>query len=246
VPDPGTGAEVELALVRHESFPFERALTERILAVASARELSEVNFVLGERFAEAALGVIQKAGLTPDEVDAIGSHGQTIVHLPSPLSPTPSTFADRRGVGDRRAHRDPGGLRLPHEGHGRRRPGRAFGAVHGLGGVPRQGAHRALQNFGGIGNVSVVGDRLSDTLAFDTGPGNMVLDALARRMTGGELGCDLDGTLSRRGRILPGLLEELLRHPFLALPPPRSAGREGSGSPWWRPCGSASGPARRS
>jgi anhydro-N-acetylmuramic acid kinase len=93
----------------------------------------------------------------------------------------------------------------------------------------KPGVARAFLNIGGIANVSAVCDRLEDTLAFDTGPGNMVLDGLARRVTDGKLGCDLDGTLSRRGEVLPGLLEELLAHPFLALPPPRSAGREGFG-----------------
>jgi len=227
----GTGAEVKLSLVRHASFPFDRALAQRILAVASASELSEVNFLLGERFAEAALGVIRQAGLTPEEVDAIGSHGQTIVHLPPPLSPTPSTLQ----IGEASVIAERTGI--PVVSDFRTRDVAAGGQGAPL--VPYMdwavfrapGAQRALQNIGGIGNVSVVGDRLSDTLAFDTGPGNMVLDAVARRMTNGELGCDLDGTLSRRGRVLPGLLEELLRHPFLSLPPPRSAGREGFGEP---------------
>jgi anhydro-N-acetylmuramic acid kinase len=93
----------------------------------------------------------------------------------------------------------------------------------------KPGVTRALLNIGGIANISVVSDRLEDTVAFDTGPGNMVLDALARRATGGRLQCDLDGSLSRQGQVLPGLLEELLTHPFLALPPPRSAGRENFG-----------------
>ena len=72
---------------------------------------------------------------------------------------------------------------------------------------------------------------LDDVLAFDTGPGNMVMDGLARRLTGGWMQCDLDGQLSRKGTVIPSLLAELLTHPFLALPPPRSAGREGFGEP---------------
>jgi len=74
-----------------------------------------------------------------------------------------------------------------------------------------------------------VSDALEETLAFDTGPGNMVLDALARRISGGAQRYDLDGQLSRQGRVIPELLEELLRHPFLAAPPPKSAGREAFG-----------------
>jgi anhydro-N-acetylmuramic acid kinase len=101
---------------------------------------------------------------------------------------------------------------------------------------PKRG-WRALLNIGGIGNVSVVGPRLPDTIAFDTGPGNMLMDALARRATSNQLRCDLNGELSSRGAVLPAVLEELLRHPFLALPPPKSGGRENFGeevvNPLW-------------
>jgi anhydro-N-acetylmuramic acid kinase len=70
---------------------------------------------------------------------------------------------------------------------------------------------------------------LKDVLAFDTGPGNMLLDELARRVSSGALSCDLDGRLSRRGAIIPELLRRLLRHAFLAQSPPRSTGRESFG-----------------
>ncbi|WNG48961.1 anhydro-N-acetylmuramic acid kinase [Archangium minus] len=225
----GTGPQVRITLLAHISQPFSPEFTRRVLAADDARSLCELNFALGERFAEAALEVISRAGLRPEEVDVIGSHGQTVAHLPSSLSDTPSTLqlgeasviAERTGI--------------PVVSDFRTRDVAAGGQGAPL--VPyldwalfrKPGVARALQNFGGIGNVSVVSDRLEDTIAFDTGPGNMVLDGLARRVTQGRLQCDLDGSLSRQGRVIPDLLEELLTHPFLALPPPRSAGREGFG-----------------
>lgn len=225
----GTGAEVRLELLAHVSHPFAPEFVQRVLGANDARTLCELNFELGERFAEAALAVIARAGLHPRDVDVIGSHGQTVAHLPSSLSTTPSTLqlgeaaviAERTGI--------------PVVSDFRTRDVAAGGQGAPL--VPyldwavfrRLGVTRALQNIGGIANVSVVSERLEDTLAFDTGPGNMVLDGLARRATRGELRCDLNGALSLRGEVIPELLEELLAHPFLALPPPRSAGREGFG-----------------
>jgi len=225
----GTGPEVRITLLSHVSRPFPLEFTQRVLAADDARSLCELNFALGERFAEAALEAIARGGHRPEDVDVIGSHGQTMAHLPSHLSATPSTLQ----LGEASVIAERTGIRVVSDF--RTRDVAAGGQGAPL--VPyldwalfrKPGVARALQNLGGIGNVSVVGDRLEDTLAFDTGPGNMVMDGLARRLTQGRLQCDLDGSLSREGRVVPGLLEELLSHPFLALPPPRSAGREGFG-----------------
>lgn len=225
----GSGPEVRLELLAHVSHPFASELIQRVLGVQDVRTLCELNFELGERFAEAALAVIAAAGLTPKDVDVIGSHGQTVAHLPSSLSSVPSTLQ----IGEASVIAERTGL--PVVSDFRTRDVAAGGQGAPL--VPyfdwavfrKSGVARAFQNIGGIANVSVVCERLEDTLAFDTGPGNMVLDGLARRVTRGALGCDMDGTLSRRGTVIPALLEELLAHPFLALPPPRSAGREGFG-----------------
>src|SRR5262249_31064351 len=195
----------------------------------SAREISELNFLLGERFARAALKVIAAAGLAPKDVDLIGSHGQTIAHLPGPGARQPSTLQ----IGEAGVIAERTGI--PTVSDFRTRDVAAGGQGAPL--VPyadwvlfrKRGERRALQNIGGIANVSVVGDRLEEVLAFDTGPGNMLLDELARRITSGALSCDLDGRLSRRGTAIPELLRQLMRHPFLASPPPRSTGREAFG-----------------
>ena len=224
-----TGPQAQVTLLAHLSRPFPPEFVQRVLAPLDARSLCELNFELGERFAEAALAVIAKAGLRPGDVDVIGSHGQTVAHLPSSLSTTPSTLqiGESSVIAERTS--------IPVVSDFRTRDMAAGGQGAPL--VPyfdwavfrKPGAVRAFQNIGGIANVSVVGERLDDVLAFDTGPGNMVLDGLARRITSGRLQCDLDGQLSRQGTVIPGMLAELLMHPFFALPPPRSAGREGFG-----------------
>jgi anhydro-N-acetylmuramic acid kinase len=222
----GTGDTVELSLLAHRSLPFEPALTRRIQSVATVRELSELDFLLGERFAQATLAVISAAGLTPEQVDVVGSHGQTVAHLPARLAAVPSTLQ----IGEAAVIAERTGI--PTVCDFRARDMAAGGEGAPL--VPyfdwavlrRAGVHRAFQNIGGIANLSVVSDRLEDTIAFDTGPGNMILDELALRATDGALGFDRDGELSVRGQPIPGLLEELCAHPFLFEAPPKSAGRE--------------------
>ncbi len=224
-----TGAHARVTLLAHNPRPFPPEFIQRILAPLDAHALCELNFELGERFAEAALAVIAQAGLRPGDVDVIGSHGQTVAHLPSSLSTTPSTLQ----IGEASVIAERTGI--PVVSDFRTRDMAAGGQGAPL--VPyfdwvvfrKPGVVRALQNIGGIANVSVVGERLDDVLAFDTGPGNMVLDGLARRITQGRLQCDLDGQLSRQGTVIPSMLAELLIHPFFTLPPPRSAGREGFG-----------------
>lgn len=227
----GTGGDVSLQLLAHISLPFERALVERVLGAGTAAELCELNVELGEVFAQAVHAVLHKAGIAAEDVDVIGSHGQTVAHLPPGMVRHPgslqlgeaSVIAERTGI--------------PVVSDFRTRDMAAGG--HGAPLVPyldwalfrAPGVHRALLNLGGIGNVSVVGERLEDTVAFDTGPGNMLLDALAPRASGGALGYDRDGAISSRGAVIPELLEELQRHPFLAQPPPKSGGREHFGQP---------------
>jgi anhydro-N-acetylmuramic acid kinase len=94
---------------------------------------------------------------------------------------------------------------------------------------------RALLNLGGIANVTIVGDRLEAVSAFDLGPANMPLDAVVQSWTGGLETCDRDGRRAAAGRVDPALVAELLAHPYLALPPPKSTGRETFGEPFVQP-----------
>ena len=238
----GTGASVRLTLLEHLSLPFSRDFVQQVLDAADAASLSELNFLLGERFAEAALAVIERAGLSPREVAVIGSHGQTVAHQPPGLTGRASTLQ----LGEAAVIAERTGVQVVSDF--RVRDVAAGG--HGAPLVPyfdwalfrKKGVSRALLNIGGIANVSIVSERAEDTLAFDTGPGNMVMDGLARLATSGALACDLDGSLSSKGRVMPDLLEELLAAPFFTRAPPRSAGREGFGEslvgPLWARHGS--------
>jgi anhydro-N-acetylmuramic acid kinase len=216
----GTGKSVALELLSHVSIPFTPKFVKRVMEADSARALCALNFVLGELFADAALAAIGLADLKPRQVDLIGSHGQTVAHLRGATLQLgeAAVIAERTGI--------------PVVSDFRTRDVAAGGEGAPL--VPyadwvlfrKAGQTRALQNIGGIANVSVVSARLEDTLAFDTGPGNMLLDAVVRLMTKGRQGFDRDGKLARQGEVIVPLLTRLGRHPFLKRAPPRSAGRD--------------------
>jgi anhydro-N-acetylmuramic acid kinase len=221
--------------------PYPRSLQQRILAASASGSVAEIchlNALLGEWFANAALGVIRAAGLRPKNVDLIGSHGQTVHHLPHGVKDAgvgairstlqiaePAVIAERTGittVADFRP-RDiaAGGQGAPLT------PG-----VHAL--VfrhPRRA--RLVVNLGGISNVTYLprGKGVGGVIAFDTGPANMVLDGLMYRATDGRVSMDRDGRLASRGRPDGRLLAKLLAHPYLSKHPPKSTGREVFGAP---------------
>jgi anhydro-N-acetylmuramic acid kinase len=232
-----TGRRAELIAFRTLRYP--PGLRRRVLALcepdAPVAELCALNFALGERFARAALAVIQAAGLAPAEVHLVGSHGQTVRH-------------DPRGarVGRRRV---PGTLQIGEPAVIARRTGvvtvadfRPADIAAGGCGAPlvpladwlllgRPDRARATLNLGGVANVTFLPPGKPDAppeglLAFDTGPGNMVLDRLAERATAGRQSCDRGGRLARTGRVHKPTLRELMRHPFLRRRPPKSCGRE--------------------
>ncbi|MHB1846352.1 MAG: anhydro-N-acetylmuramic acid kinase [Deltaproteobacteria bacterium] len=222
----GSGPGTRVTLLSHATYPFPDRLRHSLHALSGIKELCELNFSLGEAFAEAAFRLVRLAEIEMTDVNLIGSHGQTVYHLPPYLAGVPSTLqigegaviAERTGVitvSDFRVRDVAAG------GHG----APLVPYVDGL--LFRHPTRtRALQNIGGIANVTIVGGPLAAPIAFDTGPGNMLLDQLAPLASGGRLRIDEDGELSGQGQVIPELLRELLAHPYLSLPPPKSAGRE--------------------
>jgi anhydro-N-acetylmuramic acid kinase len=222
----------------HVRRPFSSAFRRRVLAAClngTVAELCGLNFVLGEQFAAAALAVIRRAGLKPAQIAAIGSHGQTVHHLPN--SPTPSTLqigepcviAERTGVttvGDFRVRDVAAG------GQGAPLVPFADWALFSDRHHPR-----IIQNIGGIGNLTFLPPRatLADVIAFDTGPGNMVLDAVVGALSRERLSYDRDGRWAGRGRVSASLLAGCLSHPFLRRRPPKTTGREEFGEGFIRP-----------
>jgi anhydro-N-acetylmuramic acid kinase len=230
----GHGETTVARLLDFRSRPYSGDLRARVLALkdAPADELLRLHYRLGEEFAAAALAVIEPARGRGLDVHLIGSHGQTARHHPRRLDADaagaatlqvgePAVIAERTGlpvIADFRCRDVAAG------GEGAplvplvdwllfRRPGRA----------------RACLNLGGIANVTLLGAEAGATRAFDTGPANMPLDAVVQAWTGGAETFDAGGRRAAGGRIDAGLVAELMRHPFLALPPPKSTGREAFG-----------------
>ena len=213
-----------LRVLAEQTRPYPERLAHLLRAGEhlSTRELSALNVTLGERFARAALALLRSAGVPPRRVAVIGSHGHTLYH--GPADPVPSTLqvgepaviAQRTGipvVADFRMHDLAAG--------GEGAPLVPYFDEAFFGG----GAVRALLNLGGIANVTVVGRGMT-AFAFDTGPGNCLIDLAAQRATHGRARYDAHGHLALRGRIDHRAVERLWRHPYFHRRPPKSTGPE--------------------
>jgi len=224
-------------LVRFISVPYSPGVRQRVLRAAageqvSAGEISQLNFLLGELFADAALRVCRKARVAPGQLAGIGSHGQTIFHQGFAISESgrkirstlqiaePAVIAERTGatvVADfRTADMAAGGQGAPLV------PLVDYLLLRD----PKQGT--VALNIGGIANATVIpaGAAPGDVFGFDTGPGNMIMDGIVRTVTRGRRHYDSEGRTAARGRVLEDLLFQALRFPFFPKTPPKSAGRE--------------------
>jgi len=233
----GAPPNLNAMLLNHTSVNFPPAIRKEILRVAeqqplSAGELSQLNFRLGEVFAEAALAACKRFRIATKKVAIIGSHGQTIFHQGQPTTyfgrPTastlqigePSIIAGRTGITTvadfRPADMAQGGQGAPLVPY----------ADYLLYRHLKLG--RVSLNLGGIANVTVLpaAAKPSHVFAFDTGPANMLIDALVSHFTHGRQRFDRNATIAQTGRSIPAFIDELMRDPFLKQPPPKSTGRE--------------------
>jgi len=237
----GTGTGTSLEVLGFETYDYPLELRGDVFQLftpetSTVDRITHMNFVLGEFFAEAALRLMVEYDLDPSDVDAIGSHGQTIHHLPrlreshgfkvrSTLQiGEPTIIAEKTMVpvvaDFRKADIAAGGEGAPLTSY----------LDYILYRSPEKG--RILQNIGGVANLTYLpaGAGLGDMVAFDTGPGNMVIDAVVRRLASEPF--DRDGLLAAKGEVDSGLLEDLLDHPYFAMVPPKTTGREEFGEPY--------------
>ena len=234
----GTPPSISARLERHHHVAFPARLREDILRLANGAstttgEISRLNFALGEEFARAALAACRQWRIPLVKIDLIGSHGQTIFHqgvtsrdhgtrrIASTLQiGEPSIIAERTGVTTIADFR-PGDMAAGGQGA----PLVPF-ADYLLYRHAKRG--RAALNIGGIANVTVIpaGARPQDVFAFDTGPGNMIVDALVESFTRGRQRYDRDARMALRGKTISALLEKMMREPYLRKAPPKTAGRE--------------------
>ena len=237
----GAPPKLNAKLLNHTSVKFPAALQKEILRVAeqqpiSAGQLSQLNFRLGEIFAESALTACRRFRIAPKKIALIGSHGQTIFHQGKPMPyfgrktastlqiGEPAIIAARTGINTIADFR-PADIALGGQGA----PLVPY-ADYLLYRHPKLG--RVSLNLGGIANVTVIpaAAKPSEVFAFDTGPANMLIDALVQHFTRGRQRFDKAGQLALKGRIIPSLYEELRKDPYVELPPPKSTGREYYGS----------------
>lgn len=233
----GFGLATRVKTLAFVSLPYDREVRKIILRLASgqaggSREMCLFSFLMGQLSLEACLAVCEKAGVAPETVDLVGSHGQTLWHIPAAEAYGGRLVRGTLQLGEPSLICE--ALGCPVVSDFRVRDMAAGGQGAPL--VPyveyllyrKDGQTVGLQNIGGIGNLTVLpkGGAPEDTFAFDTGPGNMVMDQIVERITDGRLRYDENGALAAQGRCSEGLLSWLLQDPYLKKSPPKSTGRE--------------------
>lgn len=233
----GAGATTRVEMKDFLFVPMTDEVRETILRVAggkstTAAEICRLKTLLGLLYAEACEALCAKAGVKKEEIDLVGNHGQTVWHIPVSESYLGREFASTLQIGEDAVIAER--LGCPVVGDFRVRDVAAGGQGAPL--VPYaefllyrdENVHTALQNLGGIGNVTVIpaAGRLEDVVAFDTGPGNMVIDQLVARATGGRMRFDEGGAIAAGARVSPDLLAWMLLDPYLNRKPPKTTGRE--------------------
>lgn len=199
---------------------------------ANLAMISKMNMYLGDVFSDAVEKVCHEAGLAKKDISLVSSHGQTIYHQPDAEWVDGRAIISTFQIGDIGVIAEKTGITTV--GDFRTRDMAAGGQGAPL--VPyadymlfkKADVGRVLLNIGGIANMTVIPRRAreSDVFAYDTGPGNMMIDAFAKWATGGKETYDREGRLARQGKINEEWLEELLAHDYFGRPSPKSTGRE--------------------
>ena len=225
-------------LIAFHAFPYRARLRRELLAASAGEKvgagaISTLNFALGRELGRAAVGIARRARVALSEIAFIGSHGHTFFHLP-PRRAGGGQVASTMQLGESAVIAARTGIPVVDDF-------RTMDLALGGEGAPLAPlAHlwmfadatrgRVVQNIGGIGNATYIPRRArrgdADPIAFDTGPGNGMIDALASRISAGRLRMDRDGRIAARGHVNQPLLAELMRHPYFRRRPPKSTGRE--------------------
>ncbi|SCC43667.1 anhydro-N-acetylmuramic acid kinase AnmK [Bacillus mycoides] len=227
-----SGVRTEIDMIEFLTYPFPKDVEEEIIQslsvdTSNVQLICSLNFKLGKLFADATKEVCKKAKLPLEQLDLIGSHGQTIYHQPlQEQNWVPSTLQ----IGEPSI--------IAYETNTTVISNfRTMDMAAGGQGAPlvpyteyilyrSETKGRLLQNIGGIGNVTILPKQasLNDLYAFDTGPGNMIIDEVCRQLFSVEY--DEGGNLAKQGKINEQLLSYCINHPYIMSPPPKTTGRE--------------------
>ncbi len=219
------------SLCDFHTYPYDFPFKKRLLAEnMDTEEAARLDFELGRLLGSAARDMVlraKKSGIYPA---FIASHGHTVAHFPPGTGPVPATMQ----IGQPALIAEQTGLPVVADFRPRDMAAGGQGAplVPYVDWLLFRGnpLPTACLNIGGIANLTIIHSKVDDVLAFDTGPGNMLIDGAARILSGGKQEMDMNGEWAARGAVLPELLESLLNHPYFRELPPKSTGRETFGT----------------
>jgi len=229
------GDHVSIKTMANITYPIPDCIRKEIFTLfkdssGSLRRMAALNIRLGNLFAEAVLELLKNTGLKPEDIDVIGSHGQTVYHVAEPLELCGEEVRGTIQIGEASAIAQKSGIPVVSDF-------RTADVAAGGSGAPLvpfldqilfkdMSKNTAAQNIGGIGNVTWIPKEGEGVVAFDTGPGNMIIDALVSIYTRGKLKYDKDGAIGKGGKVIDNLLNKWMEHPYLKKSPPKTTGRE--------------------
>ena len=236
----GSGFKAKINVLTSHSVPYPRQIREALLAVSNTStqtgDISRLNFLLGELYVEALEETAERAQIPLNTIKLIGCHGQTIFHEGQGAQYLGKKVASTFQIGESSVISERTGIDVI--SNFRERDVAAGGKGAPL--VPyldyllirHRGRGRVAVNIGGIANLTAIPPNTSTdrVIAFDTGPGNMVIDQLVSRITQGGQTYDRDGAIAASGQVDPKLLAKLLRDKYFRAKPPKTAGREQYGA----------------
>lgn len=231
----GNGRDTRLKQIDFRSTSFPAGFKEFVMknsqiGTSDVADIARLNFLIAQLYADAVSELCLQAGIRPADVDLIGSHGQTIHHLPDVAEMYGKKVRATLQIGDPSVLAKLTGIVTI----GDFRVGDVALGGQGAPLVPyfdyvlfsSKDTSRGLLNIGGIANITFLskGCDADDVLAFDTGPGNMVIDQLVKRLFGKEY--DIDGSIAFSGKIQGDIIDDLMKDDFIRMVPPKSTGRE--------------------
>ena len=241
----GEGFQQSVRQRAFHSIPYEPAVREAIFSVTNTEahvgRLSQVHFLLGRVYGQAVRDACRQSGIALAELELIGSHGQTVYHQPVESETGGQPVASTLQIGEPALIAELTGAPVVADF----RPADMAAGGEGAPLVPYvdylllrdRRCGRVALNIGGIANVTAIppGGEPEQVIAFDTGPGNMIMDALAQSFSQGKSKFDRGGRLAAEGKVDRELLDRLIRDRYFEQPPPKSTGREKFGEPFLEP-----------